>query len=108
MTFGRRPTHRMKLIRWGEVGQEKPGLLLEDGTRLDTSNVVAGYDEKFFEDSGLDTLRPWLDRNASSAPPISSSLSFAPPISRTSKIICIGSSYRHTSPPNRLPLPPSR
>jgi len=29
----------MKLIRWGEAGQEKPGLLLEDGTRLDTSNV---------------------------------------------------------------------
>ena len=27
----------MKLIRFGEVGREKPGLLLEDGTRLHAS-----------------------------------------------------------------------
>src|SRR5712671_7450085 len=84
----------MKLIRWGEVGREKPGLLLEDGTRLDASNVVAGYDEKFFEDSGLDTLRRWLDRHESSAPRISSSIRLGPPISRPSKIICIGVNYR--------------
>ncbi len=96
----------MKLIRWGEVGQEKPGLLLEDGTRLDASNVVAGYDEKFFEDSGLDTLRRWLDRHESSAPRISSSIRLGPPISRPSKIICIGVNYRDHVAESAAQVPP--
>jgi hypothetical protein len=29
-------THEMKLIRFGKVGKEKPGVLLEDGARLDS------------------------------------------------------------------------
>jgi 2,4-didehydro-3-deoxy-L-rhamnonate hydrolase len=84
----------MKLIRWGEAGQEKPGLLLNDGTRLDVSHIVTGYDERFFGDGGIDTLRQWLDGNESTAPRISSSIRLGPPISRPSKIICIGVNYR--------------
>jgi len=84
----------MKLIRWGEAGQEKPGLLLKDGTRLDVSNIVADYDEKFFADGGVETLRRWLDGNESTAPRVSSSIRLGPPISRPSKIICIGVNYR--------------
>ena len=38
----------MKLIRMGEVGQEKPGVLLEGGTRLDVSGFGSDYDEAFF------------------------------------------------------------
>src|SRR5258707_9957619 len=97
----------MKLIRWGEVGQEKPGLLLEDGTRLDASNVVAGYDEKFFEDSGLDTFRRWLDRHESSAPPISSSIPLGPPVSPPSKIICICVDYPDHVARNAAQGPPA-
>ena len=84
----------MKLIRCGEAGQEKPGLLLNDGTRLDVSNIVRDYDEKFFGDGGVDTLRQWLDRNESATPRVSSSIRLGPPISRPSKIICIGVNYR--------------
>ena len=61
---------------------------------LDVSNVVGDYDEKFFGDGGLDTLRRWLDRNESTAPRVSSSTRLGPPISRPSKIICIGVNYR--------------
>jgi 2-keto-4-pentenoate hydratase/2-oxohepta-3-ene-1,7-dioic acid hydratase in catechol pathway len=84
----------MKLIRWGEAGQEKPGLLLNDGTRLDVSNIVRDYDENFFGDGRVDTLRRWLDRNESTVPRVSSSIRLGPPISRPSKIICIGANYR--------------
>ena len=84
----------MKLIRWGEAGKEKPGLLLNNGTRLDVSNIVRDYDEKFFGDAGVDTLRRWLDQNESTAPRVSSSIRLGPPISRPSKIICIGVNYR--------------
>jgi hypothetical protein len=38
----------MKLIRMGEAGREKPGVLLEDGTRVDVSGFGADYDEAFF------------------------------------------------------------
>jgi 2,4-diketo-3-deoxy-L-fuconate hydrolase len=84
----------MKLIRWGEAGKEKPGLLLNDGTRLDVSNIVRDYDEKFFGDGGVDTLRRWLDQNESTAPRVLSSIRLGPPISRPSKIVCIGVNYR--------------
>jgi hypothetical protein len=53
----------MKLIRLGEPGSEAPGLLLEDGTRLDVSSFVRDYDEAFFADGGLSQQRAWLKDN---------------------------------------------
>ena len=38
----------MKLIRFGDPGREKPGLQLEDGTRVDASAFGSDYDEAFF------------------------------------------------------------
>ena len=38
----------MKLIRFGEPGNEIPGLQLDDGRLVDTSSVVNDYDEEFF------------------------------------------------------------
>lgn len=84
----------MKLIRWGEAGKEKPGVLLRDGTRVDVSGMVSDYDESFLGDGGLEALRQWLDRNESTAPRVSSSIRLGPPIYRPSKIICIGANYR--------------
>jgi 2-keto-4-pentenoate hydratase/2-oxohepta-3-ene-1,7-dioic acid hydratase in catechol pathway len=84
----------MKLIRLGEAGKEKPGVLLRDGARVDVSNIVSDYDEHFFDEGGLDVLRQWLDRNESTAPRASSSMRLGPPICRPSKIICIGVNYR--------------
>jgi 2,4-diketo-3-deoxy-L-fuconate hydrolase len=84
----------MKLIRWGEAGKEKPGVLLKVGTRVDVSQFVPDYDERFFAEAGLDALRRWLDRNQSTAPGISSAERWGPPICRPSKIICVGLNYR--------------
>jgi 2-keto-4-pentenoate hydratase/2-oxohepta-3-ene-1,7-dioic acid hydratase in catechol pathway len=84
----------MKLIRLGEVGQEKPGVLLDDGTRLDASGFGSDYDEHFFASGGLEKLRQWLSQNSSAAPRISSSVRLGAPVCRPSKIICIGLNYR--------------
>src|SRR5438445_3871686 len=84
----------MKLIRCGEPGKEKPGVLRNDGTRVDVSQFVPDYDERFFAEDGLHALRQWLDRNESTAPRVSSSMRLGPPICRPSKIICIGLNYR--------------
>lgn len=84
----------MKLIRFGEVGGEKPGLLLDDGSRLDASGFGSDYDEQFFSSGGLEKLREWLRRNSAAAPRVSSSIRWGAPICRPSKIICIGLNYR--------------
>ncbi len=84
----------MKLIRFGEPGKEKPGALLSDGSRIDASGLGSDYNEAFFGDSGLQELGSWLQKNASSAPRVASSVRLGPPVCRPSKIVCIGLNYR--------------
>jgi 2,4-didehydro-3-deoxy-L-rhamnonate hydrolase len=84
----------MKLIRFGEPGKEKPGVLLADRTRVDVSSAVSDYDERFFAEGGFEKLRQWLERNQASAPRVAPSMRLGPPIARPSKIICIGLNYR--------------
>src|SRR6201988_3729174 len=84
----------MKLIRFGTPGHETPGVLLNDGTRLDVSRLGADYDENFFAAGGLQKLRIWLASNASSAPRLPESVRLGPPMCRPSKIVCIGLNYR--------------
>ena len=84
----------MKLIRFGEPGKEKPGALLNDGSRIDASGLGSDYNEAFFADTGLQELDSWLRKNASSAPRVAPSIRLGPPVCRPSKIVCIGLNYR--------------
>jgi 2,4-diketo-3-deoxy-L-fuconate hydrolase len=84
----------MKLIRFGAPGQERPGVQLEDGTRLDASAAVRDYDEAFFAGDGLDSLAGWLRHSAASAPHVPPGTRLGPPLARPSKIVCIGLNYR--------------
>jgi 2,4-diketo-3-deoxy-L-fuconate hydrolase len=84
----------MKLIRFGEKGQEKPGAILQDGTRIDASAIGSDYDEKFFASGGLKKLESWLSTNAASAPRVASSVRLGSAVCRPSKIVCIGLNYR--------------
>src|SRR5256885_10709191 len=80
----------MKLIRMGEVGQEKPGVLLEDGTRLDVAGLGSDYDEAFFAGDGISKLRNWMTAHGGSAPRVSSAVRWGPPGFRPSKIVWNG------------------
>jgi 2,4-didehydro-3-deoxy-L-rhamnonate hydrolase len=84
----------MKLMRFGELGKEKPGLILPDGTRIDASAFVADYDEKFFESDGIARLETWARANAAKAPRVDPAMRLGAPMARPSKIICIGLNYR--------------
>jgi 2,4-didehydro-3-deoxy-L-rhamnonate hydrolase len=84
----------MKLIRFGEKGQEKPGAILKDGSRIDVSAIGSDYDEKFFAGGGLKKLESWLSGNAASAPRVAPSVRLGSAVCRPSKIICIGLNYR--------------
>jgi len=95
----------MKLIRFGEAGLEKPGVLLDDGTRLDISGFGADYDEDFFSSNGLSRLRVWLERHASSVPRVADSVRLGPPIRRPSKIVCIGLNFRDHAAESKMDPP---
>jgi 2,4-didehydro-3-deoxy-L-rhamnonate hydrolase len=84
----------MKLIRFGDPGGEKPGVLLNDGTRIDVSGFGSDYNEDFFSVGGLGLLRDWLVRDSVSAPRVPTSVRLGPPICRPSKIICVGLNFR--------------
>jgi 2,4-didehydro-3-deoxy-L-rhamnonate hydrolase len=88
----------MKLIRFGAPGAEKPGVQLQDGTRIDVSAFGRNYDEAFFSEAtpgtGITALRAWLASHAAQAPRIGANTRLGCPIVRPNKIVCIGLNYR--------------
>ena len=83
----------MKLVRFGEIGKEKPGLL-EEGGIIDVSAQTRDFDEDFFASGGLVSLANWRG-NLSSPPEIlKGSPRLASCVARPSKIICIGLNYQ--------------
>ena len=84
----------MKLIRFGELGKETPGVLSKDGTRIDVSGFGSDYDENFFGSGGLLALESWVQKNGAAAPRVDSSVRLGPCVCRPSKIVCIGLNYR--------------
>jgi 2,4-didehydro-3-deoxy-L-rhamnonate hydrolase len=95
----------VKLIRFGDAGKEKPGVLLADGARIDVSACVRDFDEDFFVEGGLEKLKNWLSTNVTQAPRVSSSTRLGPPIRLPSKIICIGLNYRDHAQESSLEIP---
>ena len=73
----------MKLIRFGTPGEEKPGLQLEDGSRLDATGFGMDWDSEFFSDpTNLENLKTWLGDNEVSAPKISPDTRLGPAVCR--------------------------
>src|ERR1700689_2286102 len=95
----------MKLIRFGDPGKEKPGLLVPDGTRVNASGFGSDYTESFFENDGLTELRKWFDASGSAAPCVEPSVRLGPPIDRPSKIVCIGLNYRKHAIESGMEIP---
>lgn len=95
----------MKLIRFGPSGGERPGVQLDDGRRLDVSALGADYDEAFFGSDGLTALRAWLERHEPSAPLVPDGVRLGPPISRPSKIVCIGVNFRDHAAESQAEIP---
>lgn len=83
----------MKLIRHGTSGQERPGVVLDDGQRLDVSEHIRDYDPEFFMSNGLDTLAQVIDRKAD-LPTVDKDIRIGPPIARPHKFLAIGLNYR--------------
>lgn len=95
----------MKLFRFGTAGQEKPGAVLRDGTRVDVSGFGEDYNEKFFATDGLARLGDWLSQNAATAPRVAESERYGPAICRPSKIVCVGLNFKDHAKESGLESP---
>jgi 2,4-diketo-3-deoxy-L-fuconate hydrolase len=82
----------MKLLRFGEPGKEKPGILVND-TILDVSSFGEDFGENFFGSDGIKRLTQWLSANQSRLPKVDSQTRLGTPFTRPSKIICVGLNY---------------
>lgn len=95
----------MKLFRFGETGQEKPGVILSTGKKIDVSGFTGDYDEKFFETDGLSRLNVWLKKNEALCPEVKADSRVGACIARPSKIICIGLNYAKHAQETNAPIP---
>lgn len=95
----------MKLIRFGKSGGEKPGIQLENGTRIDISKFGEDYDELFFATGGLERLATWLKRNSEESPIIPKNERLGPPIKKPSKIVCVGLNYAKHAEESGMAVP---
>ena len=95
----------MKLIKFGQQGSEKPGVILSNGTTIDVSAFTPDFDEAFFESSGLERLSAWLEMNASNAPQVPAGIRLGAPLARPSKIICIGLNYSDHAKESGMAVP---
>jgi 2,4-diketo-3-deoxy-L-fuconate hydrolase len=93
----------MKLIRFGEAGKEKPGILIGE-KRFDVSSIVTDYNETFFENDGLEKLKKALEGNPVLLE-VDASVRLGSPVARPSKIICIGLNYVDHCRETNAPIP---
>ncbi len=80
----------MKLIRFGEAGKEKTGVIINE-KQYDTSAFGEDYNEQFFETEGLTRLAEYIKNN--NMPEVGAGVRLGSPIARPSKIVCIGLNY---------------
>ncbi len=95
----------MKLVRFGPVGLESPGLVAADGTVRDASAAFADWDEEFFATDGLESLAQWAAEHSLTAPVVPATVRLGPPVARPSKLVCIGLNYRDHAAEAGLPVP---
>ena len=72
----------MKLIRFGEFREEKPGILLESGLRKDCSAHFEDWNHDFFNKDGLSKLANMLTGGGDDLPDVPEDVRWGAPISR--------------------------
>ncbi len=92
----------MKLLRFGPQGQEKPGILDNDGVMRNLSGVVDDISGSTIDDDTLTKLRS-LDLGA--LPVVSGNPRLGPCVGNVGKFICIGLNYADHAAEAGMELP---
>ena len=91
----------MKLVRYGDVGSEKPGMIDADGVLRDLSAHIDDIDGEVLAND-LDRLRA-LD--PASLPTVADNTRIGPCVANIGKFMCIGLNYADHAAESGLPLP---
>lgn len=92
----------MKLVRYGNLGREKPGLMDDAGVLRDLSGVIGDITPDVLSPAGLDELRA-LDQGALDMVPGTPRLGC--PVNGIGKIVCIGLNFADHAAEQGRPLP---
>jgi 2,4-diketo-3-deoxy-L-fuconate hydrolase len=92
----------MKLVRFGDAGQEKPGVLDASGAIRDLSGVIRDIDGSTLSDASLAKLRAL---NLESLPKVPGSPRFGAPVANVGKFIAIGLNYSDHAKESNMPIP---
>lgn len=87
----------MKLCRFGQPGQEKPGLVSEDGTIRDLSGVV--------DDITVEALARVRAADPATLPVVEGAPRYGVPVNGIGKIVAIGLNYEDHAIESNLPIP---
>lgn len=92
----------MKLLRFGPIGQERPGLLDSEGNIRDLSGVVPEIDGSTISPASLERLAA-LD--VKRLPVVSGNPRLGTPVAGVSKFIAIGLNYTDHAKESNMPIP---
>jgi 2-keto-4-pentenoate hydratase/2-oxohepta-3-ene-1,7-dioic acid hydratase in catechol pathway len=92
----------MKLVRYGQPGKEKPGLIDAEGRLRDLSSVVKDISPELLNDKALAKL---AKVKTDKLPLVRGKKRFGTPISYTSKFIAIGLNYADHAAESGMPIP---
>jgi 2-keto-4-pentenoate hydratase/2-oxohepta-3-ene-1,7-dioic acid hydratase in catechol pathway len=92
----------MKLLRFGDKGREKPGLMDKDGVIRDASSIVADYSP---ETISFDLLARLKQADIDSLPAAPAGVRIGSPVSRIGHFIAIGLNYADHAAETGAPIP---
>lgn len=92
----------MKLLRYGERGAEKPGLLDQDGKIRDLSGVIGDVAGDALKDESIAKLR---DLDPTSLPLVEGNSRLGACVGQVGKFICIGLNYADHAAESGMALP---
>ena len=92
----------MRLVRYGEKGQERPGLLDEGGTLRDLTGQVSDIAGDVLSDAGLARLR---DLDPATLPAVEGAPRLGPCVGGIGKIVCIGLNYSDHAAESGMAVP---
>ena len=91
----------MKLVRYGKAGQEKPGLIDEDGNIRDLSRKIGDVSGEFLSDKTLKMLR---ELDVKRLKKVEGRQRLGPCVGSIGKYMCIGLNYSDHAAEQGLPI----
>ncbi len=92
----------MKLVRFGAKGQEKPGVITDDGTVRDLSAVTADFAGASISCDAIEKLKS-LDLTA--LPEVEKGVRQGAPLASIGNFLCVGLNYTNHARESNLPIP---